>query len=278
MAVSRPSFLQDPQLLSGLSGLGTMLGTLADNQRVGAPHVNPVDAGVQAMQGEKKQLDQQEALKNLKANFNNLPPQLQAFAQYAIASQDDKLIGLLMKTLTAPAKLDPFSKAQLEIQTKGLEKKQELNLSRADKIYESSQDLKTLIDLANEAKEIHNKYKGKGLTGLGQSFFEKAGGQVNPDISKLKTIYGTIQGITSKLYNSRSGAQTLRWAAGIKPDISRPLENNDAMLDTILSNASNAGAGLASGYKELSGEELPIKFNENKQRVKRYNQQTGMIE
>ena len=102
MSATRPDFLSDPRVLAGLSGIGSAFSTVANNQMPGATRVDPVQAGVQNFQATQQNLQKEEALKNIQANMQNLPPFKRAAAMAIIQSGDTGAINTLMENLTKP--------------------------------------------------------------------------------------------------------------------------------------------------------------------------------
>lgn len=82
----------------------------------------------------------------------------------------------------------------------------------------------------------------------------------NEDLGKLKHIFGLIQANLGRYASKQGGAQVIKWANDVKPNIFSNDKVNMAMLDSVLENGKSDYDLHNKRYKNKVNKNLPFKF------------------
>lgn len=134
------------------------------------------------------------------------------------------------------------------------------DIARGESYRDAADKLKKAKNLVDRIKSIHSK--GKDLTGpvVGSKLALKTG-MSKKETAKLKSLYGELQGVMAEIQGLGAKVGGLNWARGIKPNTTNAQTTNEAMLDSFDSNLDSTIDDLHSSYSQLTGEPLPVDFN-----------------
>lgn len=121
--------------------------------------------------------------------------------------------------------------------------------------------------ILNSIDKIRKIYdRNKKLTGPGAAFRKRLGIIDKKDLGALQAAFGKIQADVAHNASKQGGAQVIRWAGTVKPDVFNPTNFNLGMIDSLENAALYDYSTMNRDHKNLIKKDLPA-YNE---RVKQF--------
>lgn len=148
--------------------------------------------------------------------------------------------------------------------------------SEAMKLLESGRSMKSILEKTQGIHKLLTDNPNASGWGAGfRNMLKKPGKETSQLIEKS----GNLQAAIGRLGSQRGGAQVLKWAEKIKPDVWKDQESNLGMTSSIMEDTLSDFNEAKNEYEALTGKPYPIKMPENGKgkKVKIRDNQTGKV-